>query len=203
MASLSARTPDRPDARDATSGLFASTAGRGHAGAIMLDAPRVEARDGGIIRSDSNRGVQGNAGDIILQVDHLILTNGGQILARALNNSRGRGGDISIIATDSVTITGDLGGVRSGIVNSTRAVERLGDITVQTKRLTLAAGGRINAASRGSGAGGTITITADSATFTGRSSDNGESGLFSAAGEVERAAISSSRQETFRSMMVH
>lgn len=158
------------DADGNVSGLLANSLApaSGEAGSITVETPLLVIADSGAIRS-STKG-DGNAGDINLDVGHLSLTGGGRINTNTgplspdkPGGGAGRGGRISIMADESIFITGqDADGNMSGLFADSRepANGRAGSITLMTPEITIADGGGIFTRSDLVG-GGNIIVNAD------------------------------------------
>jgi len=110
----------------------------------------------------------GSAGDISIHADRVMVTDGGQM--QAATGGPGAGGTITIQATEQVTVSGETiacptcpAGSQtspSQLNTSSSSDGQAGNILIQTPNLTLADSGRIVASTFGSGAGGSIGITA-------------------------------------------
>ncbi|AFZ61381.1 filamentous hemagglutinin N-terminal domain-containing protein [Anabaena cylindrica FACHB-243] len=98
----------------------------------------------------------GNAGDLNLTTDKLILRDFGRISASTLE-SIGQGGNININAQESVNISRG-----AGIQAQTFADGNAGNVTLETRRLTLENGGTISTGTNRNttGQGGNININA-------------------------------------------
>ena len=105
----------------------------------------------------------GRAGDIELNVGTLSLTNGGQIATSSVN-APGMGGNLSIVATDSVYISGSsptgssplpspfgdlINDARSGLFSTASGTGNGGQINVSAPNIQMTHGGVISAVSSG------------------------------------------------------
>jgi filamentous hemagglutinin family protein len=106
-----------------------------------------------------------DTGDIEVQARNISLLEGSEI---AINTSEGNAGNLSVIATDSLAISGnaadvDIGEFESSIFNNVENSATGADstLTVATNKLTLDNGGQITARTLGSGQGADIDIAAD------------------------------------------
>ncbi len=183
----------------------------GDAGRLAITASALSL-DGGSINTDSTG--TGRAGDIMLTVGRLSLT--GRASIHSSTAGTGPGGSVTIVATDSITITGPLTGVSSfasnrghagrltlvapqvrldggSITATTFATGRAGDIMVEAEHLTLTGGASISSATAGTGHGGVVTLNAREAmTISGQSNIN--SFAFEASsGEAGRVSITAPR----------
>ena len=145
------------------SGVFSSTFSDSAAGDIVIATPFLIV-DQGRIRAETRGG--GNAGSILLDVGKLQIDNGAQVDngSRFLPESQapvtGDGGTITVVAQNTVSISGEDEGFRSGIYSNTESDGRGGNIDLQAKRVKLDDGARISALSTGSGDAGQINVTA-------------------------------------------
>jgi filamentous hemagglutinin family protein len=150
------------------SALFTSTVGEGNGGDIQIHAPHLEMTDGAEI-SATTAG-SGNGGSIHLNTVSMAVLGGSQITADA--TASGKGGIIGIVATDSLTISGqDVQGGYSAIRANTSGSGDGGSLSISSGKL-LVDGGLIQALSYGdraasgqSGKAGNITINATQASL--------------------------------------
>jgi large exoprotein involved in heme utilization and adhesion len=128
--------------------------GSGAAGHVTLSTP-ILTIEGGLIEAV---GEGGDAGTVTVEVATLSLIGGARIDAHT--DGAGRGGHVTITATNGITISGqDSSGIPSRIVAGTLGSGDAGRVTVVTPALALA-GGRIQAATGGEGAAGTVEVNA-------------------------------------------
>ena len=165
-----------------------ATAGEGNAGNLTVRANTVE-----LVRSAINNGTArasqevggdtGMGGDIIIETAQLTLRD--EAILASITPSNADAGDIAISATESVELFGSLTGaiVQTSIVTDALDINgngSAGDITIDTKRLSLSGGATISS-DNGSvgnllvpdsgGSGRNVTIRASESV----SSDNGMS----------------------------
>ena len=174
--------------------ISTSTFGIGDAGAIEITASESITLSGessqGLISAITSgvflETAEGNSGGIRVETSDLTLANGAQINATTFGI--GEAGAIEIIATDTVTLTGE-----SSLGFLTRILSQIaetaegnsGGIRVETSDLTLANGARINASTFGIGEAGAIEIIAsDAVTLTGESKQGLVSQITSEVGET-------------------
>lgn len=102
----------------------------------------------------------GNGGNITLSTGHLTLRNGANMGAGTA--STGVGGDVVVNATDSVELMGanPISFFSSALTTSTLNSGNAGSLTVNTRRLLLRDGGRVDASTFVSGKAGSVTINA-------------------------------------------
>lgn len=195
--------------------LSAGTAGSGAAGEINIDTGRLLLRDGVLggtvtfsagnsgnlnirantvelvssaLSSGTNRGSIGSAGSISVEAQRLIMRDGSNLVT--ISRSDGASGNIAIKANESVELSGILPGSTAQTVLGTNSFDgngKSGDITIDTKRLTVSEGAAIalstgaiigeNVFSTSGGPGGTLTIRAsESIEVTGVSAVLGNAG---------------------------
>lgn len=121
------------------------------------------------------RGV-GNLGNLIINTSKLIVRDSGQLVV--LNSVSSSGGKLIVNASDSVEISGGIDVnnffIPSGLYNNAiYGAANAGDITINTRKLTVQGGGKISTQSEGiliptsrqltpaTGRGGNLTINAD------------------------------------------
>ncbi|HEY9833623.1 MAG TPA: filamentous hemagglutinin N-terminal domain-containing protein [Stenomitos sp.] len=164
------------------SAIASFTLGAGDAGALTIRAnDSVEVNSGSGITSQTNG--SGNAADLTIETRRLSITNGVistgagiSITADGANlivsPSKGRSGDLTVKASESIDISGEPGTVAGGLFTSTLGYRQGGNLSVETARLTIQDGGRIEAATVGAGLGGTVTVNAsESIELIGTSAD--------------------------------
>jgi filamentous hemagglutinin family protein len=144
-------------------------------------------------------GIGGNAGDIIISTDTLNVLNGASLVATTYGSGNagaiditakfvnlvgfglitpatygtGNGGSVNVTA-DSVLIDSSFIQAVTTFNDADPALAQGGNISINAGLIDIRNGGLISATSLGSGAGGTIDLTANSIRLTG---DNGASGL--------------------------
>ncbi|WP_082803773.1 filamentous hemagglutinin N-terminal domain-containing protein [Anabaena sp. 4-3] len=119
--------------------------------------------------------VTGNGGNVTVETRRLLLQDGGGIEVSTFG--RGNTGNILVTATDSINLIGETpdGDIPSGIfaqvdLNAIANAGNSGNITLETRNLTIANGAQISNAARYRGRGGNITINAaDSILISGAS----------------------------------
>jgi filamentous hemagglutinin family protein len=109
-------------------------------------------------------------GDIQVQGRQVTLEDGSQLLS--LSSGNGNGGEVFVRATELFAVIGESNtSFSSGIFTDTgrNSSGNSGNITIATERLELTNGGKIAAATLGSGNGGNIRINANEILLTGMS----------------------------------
>lgn len=119
------------------------------------------------------------AGKIQINTGTLLVQDGGQIASVTLGS--GNGSRIGINATESITVTGQVGNAPSRIFSSTgsEAIPNFGNagsVEIETRRLVVEDGAAIFTSTNGPGQGGTLAVTADEVVLKGEGSQ--PSGLF-------------------------
>lgn len=105
----------------------------------------------------------GKAGDINIATKHLTALNGGNIASVTGGASNtGTGGQVKINASESVELIGVTPGLftPSQITAGTGSAGDAGNVTVDTQRLTVRDGGRIDASTTATGNAGSVIINA-------------------------------------------
>jgi large exoprotein involved in heme utilization and adhesion len=123
---------------------------------------------------------EGDAGDLTIATARLLVRDGAQIATAT--RSTGEGGTLSVTASDTVEVIGTSadGRFSSGLYARTQGEGDAGDLTITTERLLVSDGAQLSAATRSTGEGGTLSVTAsDTVEVIGRSADGRfGSGLF-------------------------
>ena len=147
--------------------------GDGNGGSVMVRANLIEAigrSPDGIFPSALVTVTEGSGhgGNLTIYTERLLVTDGGAFFART--EGTGNAGDIRVYASESVDVIGtdasDSGSssiVTSGLrLGNTREATagRGGELLIETGRLRVAEGGRLQASAVGPGNGGDITIHA-------------------------------------------
>jgi filamentous hemagglutinin family protein len=112
----------------------------------------------------SNALAAGDAGNVEVTTGELLVRDGAAIAASTVGSSRG--GDITVIASESVTLSGSSpnGSALSALAATAEAgsTGQGGNLTVQTGELILENEGRLSVRSRGTGDAGNLKVIADS-----------------------------------------
>ncbi len=162
--------------------IISFTVGAGDAGDLTLRAnDSVEVKSGSVITSQT-RG-SGNAADLTVETRRLSIRNGeistgtAPIITADVNPliyslTNGRSGNLTVKASESVDIGGEPGTPIGGLFTATSSFGQGGNLLVETGRLTIQDGGRIEAGTFGTGLGGTVTVNAsESIELIGTSAD--------------------------------
>lgn len=178
--------------------LNAGTVGSGAAGDINIDTLRLLVRDGvvggtttfsagnggnmtfrantieivsSVLSNGTTKGSTGQGGSITVDAQRLILRDGSNLVS--VSRSDGASGNIAIKTNESVELSGSLPGSTAQTVLGTNSFDgngKAGDITIDTKRLSVSNGAVItlstgaiigqNVFSTSGGAGGNLTVRA-------------------------------------------
>ncbi|CBN58921.1 MULTISPECIES: filamentous hemagglutinin N-terminal domain-containing protein [Kamptonema] len=209
--------------------LSAGTAGSGAAGEINIDTGWLLLRDGATggtntfsaanagninirantvelvssaLSSGTNRGSSGKSGNITIDAQRLIMRDGSNLVS--ITRSDGASGNIAIKASESVELSGILPGSTAQTLIGTNSFDgngKAGDITIDTKRLTVSDGASVSLStgviisqvlfSTSGGPGGNLTVRAsESIDVSGVSGVLGNGGF---ASSLVTQAISSGR----------
>jgi len=141
------------------SGLFTETRGTGTGGNITTWANEVRLTDHATVSSKTTS--SGNAGNILVKADTFRMEGGATITAASTGS--GNAGTVTIQGTNSPANSVVIEGTGTGIFTDTQDSGKGGDITIETKTLTMQNGGTISAATSGldeAATGGNVRITA-------------------------------------------
>ncbi len=158
------RISDSLDIQDST--IATAAASSGNAGTLRVTAP-VLRMDGGAL--DSTTIGDGNAGAVDIRVGSLLMTGGAQIRSfsgdfdedngRALVVGSGNAGRVDVVVSGEATMRGSAPGRPSGLFAETRGSGAGGDVSLQAAVLQLTDGATISSSSLGSGVAGNIEIS--------------------------------------------
>ncbi|OQX27096.1 MAG: hypothetical protein BWK80_07025 [Desulfobacteraceae bacterium IS3] len=167
------------------------TSGSGDGGTIKIIADETLTASGVVKDGDPpsgiyvNSGGQGNAGNVDIQAHQIQLT--GRAVISSSTSGSGDGGKIKIVA-DELTASGRIGDHPSGIHASSYSTEvgagNAGNIEIKALQINLTDGAAISSHTKGTGAGGSISIGADESFST---SGDG-SGIFASSYSTEAGA---------------
>ncbi|BAU12100.1 unknown protein [Leptolyngbya sp. NIES-3755] len=155
--------------------LVTSTRGRGNAGQMNIQATKTVAFDGvdrfgnpSLAWAGVNGGATGNGGTITIRAESLSVMNGAYIASSTL--SRGNAGTINLQAKTATFSGQDADGNStfvSSAVAAAGAIGMAGDLNITADALFVANGAFLSTATLGKGNGGTMNITANTASFDG------------------------------------
>ncbi|MDJ0649920.1 MAG: filamentous hemagglutinin N-terminal domain-containing protein [Xenococcaceae cyanobacterium MO_188.B19] len=147
--------------------ISSSTFGEHPAGKLTVNAsefvkltgtwidPNGTVRSGGLFAETSG---SGNAGDLEIETPRLIIQDGAVVLSGSF--AEGEGGDLTIIASDSVELSGIKDGNISGLFASTQGAGDAGDLRIETEKLIVRDGAEVVAKTFAEGEGGDLTVIA-------------------------------------------
>ncbi|WP_420266835.1 beta strand repeat-containing protein [Candidatus Magnetominusculus dajiuhuensis] len=200
---------------DGESGIYSQTSGQGNAGSISIETNNLSLTNSGEISTSSISGGTGKAGDITIKASDTIKLDGesgiysqtygkgnagainidtkdltiagaSEINTSARSGSSGNAGNITIIASDTINISGyyDAGDdvVYSSVIRSeTYGKGNAGSIDVQTKNLSITNTALISTSALpgSSGNAGDITIKASGSINISGYYDTGNDGIYS------------------------
>ncbi|QLE56943.1 filamentous hemagglutinin N-terminal domain-containing protein [Nostoc sp. TCL26-01] len=165
-----------------SSNIASSAEGEGTAGNVLITAGNsVELRETSFIGSQVCAfnprcvNVTGRGGNVTVNTSRLLLTGGSGIEASTFGT--GKAGDIFVRATDTINLIGETpdGDIPSGIfaqvaVDAIDDAGGTGNLTLETRRLSIQGGAQISIAARYGGSGGDLSINAsDSVQLSGAS----------------------------------
>ncbi|MEG4275682.1 filamentous hemagglutinin N-terminal domain-containing protein, partial [Microcoleus sp. M2_C5] len=166
--------------------VTATTFGSGKGGSLQITAAeRVEVIGTSASgQPSSNLFTQsqgsGDAGDLTIDTGRLLVRD--QAAVSTTTFGSGKGGSLQITATDSVEVIGSSASSQfgRGLFASSEGSGDAGNLTIHTGRLLVRDGTAVSTATRGSGKGGSLQITATDSIELMGSSANGQSpsGLF-------------------------
>ncbi len=156
--------------------ISTSTFNAGNAGNISVfasESVEVSGSDNSVgsgLAADARVDSTGNAGNVSINTGRLIVSNGGQVAASSF--ASGKGGDLTIIASDSVEVSGVNPTDEFSSVLATQSDQTStgasGNLRIETRRLTIRDGAFVSASNRGLGRGGKLEIIAtESVTVAG------------------------------------
>ncbi len=124
----------------------------------------------------------GNAGNLQIDTDKLIVRDGAVILTSTLQ--QGKGGNLTVNASDSIEILGVAkDNLPSGLASGTTGPGVGGDLTINTRKLTILDGGAISAATYGQGPSGNLKVKASElVSVVGKAPNGRPSGLAAGSG---------------------
>src|ERR1043166_7081149 len=108
----------------------------------------------------------GGGGEVTVEANNIVVSGGGQIASQSY--AAQPGGSVSVKASDTLSVAGP----GTAIIASSNASDptfagggrtgKGGNVTVEAKNVVINGGGQIASNTRGSGTGGTVTVTAGS-----------------------------------------
>jgi filamentous hemagglutinin family protein len=128
----------------------------GQGGEITLNARSLSLNNSQISASTAG---QGNAGSITVNGNSFEAKNGGQLSTATSSNNNA--GSITLNIRDNVNLTGN----NTGLFSNTDSSGKGGNISANSRNMTISDGARVAVDSQGTGVGGNINIQTDSLTL--------------------------------------
>ena len=155
--------------------ISSSTFGEGDGGKITVDASesveisgQVEINErlvgSGLLAQTRESDAIGDGGTLTVNTRHLNVRDGGRISVGAVEGSEGKAGSLNINASESVNINGS----GSTLLAESESSKPAGNLTINTNRLTVANGGKVNVSATGTGEAGSLNIDARDITLEDR-----------------------------------
>ncbi len=146
--------------------ITSNTAGNGDGGEVAIKTAQLTVIDAIVGTESTTPGHDGVGGDVDIEAGTLTVLQGGRISATTFNNGaagdvRVRAGDVSLGRGFSLTT-----GIFSGSESETERGEG-GSVWLSARRISLQAGARISATTRGPGNGGSVFVDAASVALEG------------------------------------
>ncbi|HEY9671805.1 MAG TPA: filamentous hemagglutinin N-terminal domain-containing protein [Waterburya sp.] len=143
--------------------VYASTVGAGNGGRLTVNAPQQvqvigispDGQFSSALFASAAQGSSGKAGDVTVNTGSLIVRDGAVVSARTAGS--GNGGSLTIKASEQV----QLSGAGSGLLVNATAGSTAGNLTVETKQMSVRDGAQVTVSSP-SGQAGNMTIQANS-----------------------------------------
>ncbi|MBC1225039.1 filamentous hemagglutinin N-terminal domain-containing protein [Nostoc sp. UCD120] len=136
----------------------------------------------------------GNTGDIRVSTGRFTAIDGSSLSSSSFGT--GRGGDVTVSATDLVEIIGasQITSQPSILSSTSLNAGKAGSLIIDTSRLVVHDGGRVDASTYASGEGGSVTINANSVEVSGTIPGSEEPSLVNASANI----VTPTLQELFR-----
>lgn len=129
----------------------------GPGGNLILETGRLSVQDGAWITTDTLG--SGPGGNLSIETGQLNVLNGAQVSAST--SGEGAGGTLAVKASDSVQVIGtDAASNPSGLFTLTQGAGAAGNLTIETRQLTIRDGAEVVSATAGKGPGGDLTVNA-------------------------------------------
>jgi filamentous hemagglutinin family protein len=154
--------------------ISSSTVSQGSGGDLNVIADSIEilgfSNDRQFVSELSSRGIDGNPGNIKVSTRLLNIRDGGVISTRTFG--KGRGGNITVTVHESAEMVGTDGQESvSGLIATTSGSGDAGNVILEVKDLRILDGAAVTASTFGQGAGGNVTVSADSIQVIGVSTN--------------------------------
>ncbi|MCP4702170.1 MAG: filamentous hemagglutinin N-terminal domain-containing protein [Gammaproteobacteria bacterium] len=164
---ISGRFSELVEGEVLNSAIVSNTDGSGRGGNVTISAPDLILSERGVVLANATG--FGPTGAVSLQADRLTLESGGQINLSTGNrttdtgmaDSTAHGGKLTVVAKESVLISGQADGYRSALLSNVFTAGEGGAISVFAPKIEIRQGGTIQAGTRGDGPAGRISLNAD------------------------------------------
>ncbi len=161
--------------------VLAGTRGTGQGGALAVNASESVELIGESVNGQNASGLfnqtsgAGDTGDLTIAAERLTVQDGASV--STTTSSAGQGGAVTVIASESVELTGTRAdGLRGSILTTSANIGSTGDagnLTLETQRLIIRDGSRIQTGTFSRGRGGALTVSAiESVELSGTSVDS-------------------------------
>lgn len=173
---------------------FSNVAATGfeHSGAIEIRGDKVSMLDSRV--ESFLRGSPGVGGEGVLLTGRFIeLTEGSTVTTTTLGN--GNAGSIHVRATEQLNLVGTSAARTTGIFSNSVGLNGSngngGNVFINTPRLEITGGARINTATRTSGQGGNVIIDASTISMTGQLVNSPSEGIFGIGNQLASGVFTS------------
>ena len=139
IASESVELLDTPADAQFANGVFTQAFGAGDGGNLSIKTKKLVIKDGSFVSSGAFRN---------------FLEPGQE------DSLNGQAGNVTIVATDSVELSGTSGNFRSNASSQTEGSRDAGDVRINTAKLIVRDGAIVSTGTSGDGSGGNLTVTA-------------------------------------------
>jgi filamentous hemagglutinin family protein len=141
-----------------------NSGGTGNAGNIFIETERLDVSNTALVGNETAG--TGNSGDVIIETRHLNVNGGAQIYTSTAGS--GNAGDLTIRASDSVELTGESSAAPGGLFAQNNITTEgmtgagsSGRLLVETNRLRISNGSKVQVSTFGIGDAGTVVVRAD------------------------------------------
>ncbi|MBD2002744.1 MULTISPECIES: filamentous hemagglutinin N-terminal domain-containing protein [Cyanophyceae] len=118
-----------------------------------------------------NPGAKGAGGILTVETGRLLVENGAQVGSGTFGE--GNGGRLAVKASESVEVRGEApDGLQSGLFTDTTGSGTAGDLTIETRQLSVRDGAAVSTSTRGSGNAGNLSIRASEVEVLGTTDDS-------------------------------
>ncbi len=137
--------------------IFADTTGTEPGGEVLVHTTKaVTLTEGSRIKADILSTATVTGGDVTIETRQLNIQGDDSFIRVNSLGKTGQGGKLTVRASESV----ELAGTTSGLFTQTQGAGDAGDLTINTRRLSVQNGAQVLTASRGQGKGGNLFVAA-------------------------------------------